>query len=78
MSLAHFSGVRPGTAGMLCLALTPMSGMAMAMVQGTAGLYPEFVSRLSAIVLSAVIVLEIAGPIAVQFAFTRAGEGKVQ
>jgi hypothetical protein len=36
------------------------------------------VSRLSAIVLSAVIVLEIAGPIAVQFAFTRAGEGKVQ
>lgn len=78
MSLAHFSGVRPGTAGMLCLALTPMSGMAMAMVQGTAGLYPEFVSRLSAIVLSAVIILEIAGPIAVQFAFTRAGEGKVQ
>jgi Kef-type K+ transport system membrane component KefB len=76
MCLAHFSGVRPGTAGMLCLALTPMSGMAMAMVQGTAGLYPGFVSTLSGIVLSAVIILEIAGPIAVQFAFTRAGEGR--
>ena len=78
MSLAHFSGVRPGTAGMLCLALTPMSGMAIAMVQGTAGLYPEFVTRLSTIVLSAVIVLEVAGPIAVQFAFTHAGEGRAQ
>ena len=76
MCLAHFSGVRPGTAGMLCLALTPMSGMAMAMVQGTAGLYPDFVARLSTIVLSAVIILELAGPIAVQFAFTRAGEGR--
>jgi hypothetical protein len=63
-------------AGLLCLALTPMSGIAMATVQGTAGLYPDFVSRLSTIVLSAVIILELAGPIAVQFAFTRAGEGE--
>src|SRR6185295_3354935 len=76
MCFARFSGVRPGTAGLLCLALTPMSGMAMAMVHGTADLYPEFLARLSTIVLSAVIVLEIAGPIAAQFAFVRAGEAR--
>jgi hypothetical protein len=34
LSLAPSRASRPGTAGMLCLALTPMSGMAMAMVQG--------------------------------------------
>jgi Kef-type K+ transport system membrane component KefB len=74
MSLMPFSGLRPGTAGMLCLALTPMSGMGLAMVQGTAHLYPEFLARLSAIVLSAALVLELLGPIAVQFALKHAGE----
>src|SRR5262249_32030001 len=76
MSLAPFSRVRPGVAGMLCLALTPMSGMARAMVQGTASLYPEFTARLSTIVLSAAVVLELFGPLAVQFAFRHAGEAK--
>src|SRR6185295_10600409 len=42
MGLMLFSGLRPGTAGMLCLALTPLSGTGLAMVQGTAHLYPEF------------------------------------
>src|SRR5262245_5633489 len=42
MSLMPFSGLRAGTAGMLCLTLTPMSSMGLAMVQGTAHLYPEF------------------------------------
>ncbi|MGH8700232.1 MAG: cation:proton antiporter [Burkholderiales bacterium] len=74
MSLTYFSGVRPGTAGLLCIALTPMSGLALAMVHGTAGLYPEFGAKLAAIVLSAVLILELVGPIAVQFALRRAGE----
>jgi len=76
MSLSHLSGVRPGTALMLGVALTPMSGLALAMVHGTADLYPEFGARLSAIVLSAVLILELIGPVAVQFALKRAGEAR--
>jgi NhaP-type Na+/H+ or K+/H+ antiporter len=76
MSLTPFSGVRPGSAGLLCLALTPMSGLALAMVQGTAALYPEFTARLASIVLAAALILELAGPVAVQFALRRAGEAR--
>lgn len=76
MSLTYFSGVRRGAAGQICLALTPMSGFAIAMVQGTADLYPEFGANLASIVLSAVLLLEVIGPIAVQFALKRAGEGR--
>lgn len=74
MSLTYFSGVRRGAAGLLCLALTPMSGLAISMVRGTSDLYPEFGARLAAIVLSAVLILELLGPIAVDFALRRAGE----
>ncbi len=74
LGLTHFSGVRAGSAGLLCIALTPMSGMALAMVQGTADLYPGFGAKLSAIVLSAVLILELLGPLAVQFALKQAGE----
>ena len=74
LSLTYLSGVRSGAAGPLCLALTPMSALAVSMVQGTASLYPEFGAKLAAIVFSAVLILELIGPIAVQFALKRAGE----
>lgn len=76
LSLTYFSGVRAGSAGLLCIALTPMSNTALAMVQGTATLYPEFGAKLAAIVLSAVLILELLGPLAVQFALKRAGEAE--
>jgi len=78
MCLTRFSGVRPGTAGMLCLALTPMSALAISMVRGTTELYPEFGTKLAGIVLSAVLILELLGPIAVDFALRRAGEAASQ
>jgi Kef-type K+ transport system membrane component KefB len=74
MSLTYLSGVRRGAAGLLCLALTPMSGTAVGMVHRTGQLYPDFGAKLAAIVLSAVLILELLGPIAVQFALRRAGE----
>jgi Kef-type K+ transport system membrane component KefB len=74
LALTYLSGARRGAAGPLCLALQPMSGLAVAMVRGTAELYPEFGAKLAAIVLSAVLVLELVGPVAVQFALRRAGE----
>ncbi|OFW40959.1 MAG: hypothetical protein A3J29_11520 [Acidobacteria bacterium RIFCSPLOWO2_12_FULL_67_14b] len=74
MGLTYFSGARGGTAGLLCLALTPMSATSVGMVHRTAQLYPDFGATLAAIVLSAVLIMELAGPVAVQFALRRAGE----
>lgn len=74
LAFGRLSGVRPGSAGLLALALQPMSGLAVVMVLDTAALYPAFGGRLGAVVLSAVAVLEILGPIATQFALKRAGE----
>jgi Kef-type K+ transport system membrane component KefB len=74
MSLAYFSGVRAGSGGLLAIALTPMSSTAVVIVHGTSAVYPEFGASLAAIVLSAVVILELLGPIAVQFALKKAGE----
>jgi hypothetical protein len=78
MACTHFSGVRAGAAGLITLALMPMSGVALAVVQGTAELYPEFGAKLGAIMLAAVLILELIGPIAVQFALRRAGEAEAE
>lgn len=74
MALTYFSGVRRGAAGLLCLALTPMAAVSIAMVRGTSELYPEFGERLGAIVLPAILVLGLLGPLAAAFALRRAGE----
>lgn len=68
------SGIPPGGAGLLAIALLPMSGLAVVMVRDTVSLYPTFGKELAAIVLSAVVVLELFGPLATQFALRRAGE----
>lgn len=68
------SGVRPGGAGLLSIGLLPMSGLAVVMVNDTVQLYPDFGAELSAVVLSAVTVLELFGPLATQFALQRAGD----
>jgi Kef-type K+ transport system membrane component KefB len=74
MSLAYFSGIRPGSGGLLAIALTPMSGTAVVIVHGTTAVYPDFGTSLAAIVLSAVVIMELLGPIAVQYALKKAGE----
>jgi Kef-type K+ transport system membrane component KefB len=74
MSLTYLSGVRRGSAGLICLGLTPMSGLAIAMVHGTGHVYAEFAMELAPIVLSAVMIMEILGPVLVQYALKRAGE----
>lgn len=72
----RLSGIRPGGAGLLAIALLPMSGLAVVMVQDTALFYPSFGRELASIVLAAVVVLELAGPLATQFALRRAGEAR--
>jgi Kef-type K+ transport system membrane component KefB len=74
LSLGRLSGLRAGGAGLLSLSLLPMSGLAVVMVYDTAAIHPRFGAELAAVVLSAVAVLEIVGPLATQFALRRAGE----
>jgi Kef-type K+ transport system membrane component KefB len=74
VALGRLSGVRPASAGLLTLALMPMSGLAVVMVLDTAAMYPAFGGELAAVVLTAVALLEILGPAATQVALRRAGE----
>ena len=59
-----------------CLGLTqlPMSRFAVVLVASTLTLYPDFGAQLAAVVLSAVAMVELVGPVAVQFALRRCGE----
>lgn len=68
------SGIRAGGAGLLAVALVPLSGSAVVMVRDTTSFYPEFGKELAAVVLSAVVILELIGPLATQYALRRAGE----
>jgi Kef-type K+ transport system membrane component KefB len=71
---APLSGLSQDKAALLAVGMMPMSAIAVVMVQGASALYPDFGARLSAIVLSAVVILELVGPLATQWALTRAGE----
>jgi Kef-type K+ transport system membrane component KefB len=74
LAFGPLSGIRAGGAGLLAVALVPLSGSAVVMVRDTISLYPAFGKELAAVVLSAVVILELLGPIATQFALRRARE----
>jgi Kef-type K+ transport system membrane component KefB len=74
LAFGPLSGIQPAGAGLLTLALVPLSGAAVVVVRDTTSLYPAFGKELAAVVLSAVVILELVGPIATQFALRRAGE----
>ena len=74
LAFGPLSGIRAGGAGLLAVALVPLSGSAVVMVRDTTTLYPAFGRELAAVVLSAVVILELIGPLATQFALRRAGE----
>jgi Kef-type K+ transport system membrane component KefB len=73
-AVAPFVGLKLRHAGLVALALTPMSGLAVVMVYETASLYPEVRASVAPVVLAAVVILELLGPIATQFAIKQAGE----
>lgn len=60
----------------LGLALMPMSGVAFLLVEDIRSLYPEFGSQVGAVVLCMVAVLQLAGPIGVQWALNFSNETK--
>jgi Kef-type K+ transport system membrane component KefB len=74
MIVAPMGGLSMRQAGGLGLALLPMSSLSLLLQHDIARLYPAFGAGLSAIFLSAIIVMEVAGPLAVQFGLKLAGE----
>ncbi|MCR5882870.1 cation:proton antiporter [Rhizobacter sp. J219] len=58
------------------LMLLPMAGLAIGLVQSTAGLVPELGMQVAAVVLAAVAVFETLGPPLVAYALRFAGEAK--
>jgi hypothetical protein len=74
LAFSHFSGLKPKQSGLLCIALLPMSGTAIVMVQSAAGLSPDFGAKLSTVILAAVAMLDLVGPLAAQLSLRLAGE----
>ena len=68
------SGLPARKGALLGLTLMPMSATAVAMVEATARYYPQFGERLAAVVLGAVLILELTAPLATQLALRAAGE----
>jgi Kef-type K+ transport system membrane component KefB len=76
VSLGRASGISLRAAAWLSVALLPMSGLAVVMVRDPVALYPSFGRELAAVMLSVIVVLELAGPVATQWALRRAGEAR--
>lgn len=73
-ALAPLSGLPLRKASLLALSLTPMSGIAIVLLHDTAKLYPKLGPSLAAIVVSAIAIMELLGPLLAHFALVRAGE----
>jgi Kef-type K+ transport system membrane component KefB len=60
----------------LGLTLMPMSGMALLLMHDIAMRYPEFGSQLASVLLAAIVVFELIGPLLMQWALRLAGDVK--
>ncbi|HEX5130709.1 MAG TPA: cation:proton antiporter [Usitatibacter sp.] len=72
--VAPLGGLRVRQAVGLGLALLPMSSVTLLLQHDIARIYPAFGESMTAMFLAAIIVMEVAGPIAVQFGLRMAGE----
>jgi Kef-type K+ transport system membrane component KefB len=73
-ALTRSSGLSLRKASLLSIGLTPMSGTALLLAQDFYVLYPGFGPELNAVMVSTVAMLEILGPLAVNFALRQARE----
>jgi NhaP-type Na+/H+ or K+/H+ antiporter len=71
---AHANGLTYRKGMLLGVALVPLSGFKIVLVQHAAGAYPEFGSDLAALMISMLVILEILGPICTRYALQAAGE----
>jgi len=78
LALAPAAALPLRKASLVALALTPMSGVAIALLLDTARLYPQLGPALAAILVSAIAMMELLGPLLAHFALVRAGEAAVE
>lgn len=71
---AHANGLTYRKGMLLGLALMPLSGFKIVLVQHAAGAYPDFNADLAALMISMLVVLEIIGPIVARYALHASGE----
>jgi Kef-type K+ transport system membrane component KefB len=74
VGLARWSGIRLRQGGALALTLTPVSGTTLVLYADLHTTHPEFAMRVAPIVLSAIAIMELIGPIAVQYGLRLVGE----
>jgi Kef-type K+ transport system membrane component KefB len=74
IALGRLSGLSLRKSALVGLGLTPMAGLALLLIQHMATLYPEFGPQVLTIMVAAVAILEIAGPLLAQLALSLAGE----
>jgi Kef-type K+ transport system membrane component KefB len=74
LAFAKPSGLSYRKASLVSVGLLPMSGAAVAMAHEAASIWPSFEPQFGAVVLAAVLILELLGPLAVQFALRRSGD----
>ncbi|MEC5397768.1 cation:proton antiporter [Uliginosibacterium sp. H1] len=73
-AFAYPSGLSQRKASLLSIGLLPMTGAALLWVERTIQVWPELGAQLAAIVLTALIIMEVLAPPALQFALKRADE----
>lgn len=75
-ALARFNGMTAAKGGWLGVALLPLSGFKIIMVQHAAGVYPEFGVQMATLTVSTLVILEIIGPICTRYALIASGEAR--
>ena len=78
LAFAPLGGVRLRQALALGVTLLPMSSIALLLQHDVARLYPEFGQQLAAVLLASIALMELAGPLAAQWALRFAGEAAPQ
>ncbi|MBA4141773.1 MAG: cation:proton antiporter [Nitrosospira sp.] len=74
LALANYSGIGVRQALALGVGLMPMSSVALLLTLDTGTFFPGFASGLGLMLMSCIVILELAGPFLVQGALHKAGE----
>jgi Kef-type K+ transport system membrane component KefB len=72
--IAPLGGLKPRQVIGLAATLLPMSSLALLLQHDITKLFPEFGRDLAVVVVAGVVIMELLGPLAVQFGFNIAGE----
>lgn len=74
LALGHYSGIGVRQTVALGIALVPMSSVALLLTLDTSTMFPAFGAGMGLVLMSCIVILEIAGPIVMQKALKAAGE----